>query len=182
MSRPGFIEGALVALAAAICAAIAGAMLPPLIGTAGALRVLVAGLVGAYLCYLIGRSRETSGRVVIPLLFLAASVAGWALPQTAFVLMHVLLLSLVRSLYFHGGALAALADLGLSTLATAGAAWAMGTESWTLAAWTFFLIQALFPWIPCVTGPRQSEAPPDDRFEAARTMAQAALERLATKH
>ena len=62
------------------------------------------------------------------------------------------------------------------------ATWAMGTESWTLAAWTFFLIQALFPWIPCVTGPRQSEAPPDDRFEAARSMAQAALERLATKH
>ena len=83
-----------------------------------------------------------------------------ALPLAAYVLVHVGLVWLVRSLYYYSGVLPALADLGLSVLGAAFAVWAAqrsGT-AW-LAFWCFFLAQAFFVLIPAPLGRRAQAAP-----------------------
>jgi hypothetical protein len=182
MSRPSFIEGVLVALALSAVGGIAAAALPTLFGAAIGSRLLVAALAAVYIGYLLRRSREKTGRMVVPCLWLTATVAGWALlPVTGFALLQVCLVWLIRALYFHGGVLAALADLGLSVFALAAAVWALGSGSWPLALWSFFLVQALFPWIPSLTPGAYPDSPTDnDCFEEARVLAEAALKRLAS--
>jgi len=65
------------------------------------------------------------------------------LPLVAYVLVHVGLAWLVRSLYYYSGVLPALADLGVSVLGTVFAVWAANRSgsAW-LAFWSFFLVQA----------------------------------------
>ena len=181
MNRPSFIEGVVLALVMSIIGAVATATLPMLLGAATG-RLVVAALAAAYMTYLLRRSREKTGRVVVPCLWLAATLGAWALlPFPGFVLLQVGLVWLVRVMYFHSGALAALADLGLSVFALAAAVWALGSGSWLLAVWSFFLVQALFPWIPSPTEAPGPEAHTfDDGFEEARELAEAALRRLAT--
>ncbi len=178
MRRPGFLEGALAALLLAILGGAGAAVLIPLLGAALALPALVVLMAAVYLGYLLRRSRGKSGRVVVLCLWLMATLAGWTLLSLpAFVALQTGLVWLVRTLYFHGGVLASLADLGLSALALAAAAWAAGRGSGLLAVWAFFLVQALFVWI---RSPAAAGAPPDDHgFEAGRALARAALGRLA---
>lgn len=182
MSRPGFIEGALAAGLLALGGAVAVTVLSPWLGGAQALRLALTCVAAAYLAYLLSRSRERTGRIVVPCLWLAATAIGWAtLGLTAFVLLQTAMLWLVRALYHHGGALAALLDLALCAFALAAGAWAVGTGSWLLTLWCFFLVQALFTWIP---DPRAAadaaDTGIDDHgFEEARELARSALERLA---
>ena len=80
------------------------------------------------------------------------------LPLVGYVLVHVGLVWLVRSLYYYSGVLPALADLGLSVLGAAFAVWAAqrsGT-AW-LALWCFFLAQAFFVLIPASLSGRARE-------------------------
>jgi cyanate permease len=56
---------------------------------------------------------------------------------------------LVRSLYFHASIFAAALDFGLVSVGLAASAWAMvNTDSLAGALWSFFLVQALFCWVP----------------------------------
>ena len=182
MSRSSFMEGAVVALVLAVAAIIGGALLPPLIGIATASRLLVLLLAGSYLLHLMRRSRARTGRVLAPCLWLSASaLAWWLLPFAGLVLIQALLLSVIRSAQRGSGGLSGILDAGLSTVAVAAAAWAFGSGNWGLAAWTFFLVQALSAWIPCSTPRASRAARTDAAFEAARWLAESALERLATR-
>ena len=183
MSRPGFLEGALAALLLSLTGAAALAALVPLLGPPAAWRMVAAGLGAAYVVYLLCRSAEKTGRVVIPLSWLAATAAGWALPGLgAFLLLQITLIWLIRSLYYHSGVLAALADLVLTTLALLFGLWALRSGSWLLALWSFFLVQALFTWIRSPLAPAPSDpSSDDDGFDEAHAHAVAALERLATR-
>ena len=59
----------------------------------------------------------------------------------------------MRSLYFHGSLPAAALDLGLVSVGLAAASWAaLNTSSLAAALWSFFLVQALFCWIPDLSG------------------------------
>lgn len=179
MSRPGFMEGALTALVLAVAGAALAHVLPPLLGTAAAWRLVVVCLAGAYLGYLLCRSVEKTGRIVVPCLWIAATLLGWTLLEPAsLTLLQIALVWLIRALYYHGGVLAALADLGLSGLALAVGLWALGTGSWLLGLWSFFLVQAFFTWIPS-SRPSTPDTEPDAAFEQARDLAEAALRRLA---
>ena len=116
-----------------------------------------------------------------PTTALVISIASWQLLSLpAFLLVLVGTIWLTRALYHHSGVLAAVIDLGISGLAVAGAIWALGTGSYALTFWCFFLIQALFVWIPEVT---TSSTPDRDLnqsdFDNARRLAAAALKRLA---
>jgi hypothetical protein len=184
MKRPGFLEGAAVALVASIaggaCYAALTAVFPPL----AVFRVLVAALGLAYVVYLLRRNEERVGRLTTVTIWLAAAGALWISepPSLLYLCAHLGLVWLVRSLYFHSSLLAALADLGLVALGLAAAVWAARqSASFALSVWCFFLVQALYAAIP-VRFPgesgRDGHAVPEDRFQRAHQAAEAALRGL----
>jgi len=187
MKRPTFYEGIAVAVAAALGGGALYAALSLLIPGAGVLRLVIAAVALAYLLYLLSRSRERIGRVTTLAAWTLAAIALWLLhpPLVAYVALHVGLIWLARSLHFHSGPLAGLADLGLSTLALAAATWAaLQSGSLPLSLWCFFLVQALFVAIPLRVGSgsetRAATSPSEDPFEHAHRAAEAAVRRLSS--
>lgn len=185
MKRPSFSEGVLVALIASVAGSMGHSMLPLMLGTSVATRVLVATLGMAYVLYLLSRSQERTGRVVTVAAWLSLAAVGWFLVTDTllYVAIHLGMIWLVRSLYHQPGPLAALADLALNGFALMAGLWAyMHADSLLLGVWSFFLVQALFVVVPSVTGPdRQRDTTFDhqpDPFQAAHRSAEAALRRL----
>jgi hypothetical protein len=181
MRYPSFLEGAGVALAAALTISLGQAALTLVMPAGTALRLLAALVSLAYLLYLLRRSPERVGRAVTVAAWTAAAGLLWlAAPSPSLYLSaHLVLLWLARSLYFHPGPLAALADLGLTGLAGTAAvgAW-LHSGSLFLAVWCLFLGQALFVLIPHVRG--SDPSPQLDRFERAHRSAESALRKLST--
>jgi hypothetical protein len=185
MKPPGFFEGAALALVLSLAGGLAYSALNLLFPAGLALRLVIAGLGLAYLLYLLRRSRERVGRLTTLALWagMAAGAWLWPLSPPLYVLTHLVALWLVRSLYFHGGLAAALADLTLNGLALAAAVWAAGrTGSLFPAFWCFFLVQALFVAIPGLmpNSKTPAEAGAEDRFRRAHRAAEAALRRLSS--
>ncbi len=182
MTRPGFLEGALVALAASLAAGALFAGLSLALPRVPALRWVVALIAFGYLIYLLGRSGAKVGRVSTVLAWTLVSGLALALhlPLPVFVLLQAGMAWLVRSLYFHAGLVAALADLGLTLLGLAAGVWALSQSgSLFLAVWSLMLVQALFGLIPADLGRGPAAAQdPDDAFERAHRGAEAALRRL----
>ncbi len=100
---------------------------------------------------MIGRSGERVGRLTTIACWLVVAGGAWlfGLPLVGYVLLHIGLAWLVRSLYHYSGLLPALADFGLSVLGAAFAVWAAqrSGSAW-LALWCFFLVQAFHALIP----------------------------------
>lgn len=183
MRRPGFWSAVAAAALLWATSIVLPLVLYPLLGPAAAIKVMVSALGLGYLIFLLRKSRVRVGRVTACLLWFAASAASWWLAPSfgLYLVTHVCLLWLLRSLYFHRSLLAALADGALCVAATAGAhATLMNTGSPSMAVWVFFLLQALFVAIPdrrrsaAACGKRQ----PDDAFDDARRRAEAALQQL----
>ena len=183
MTRPSFLEGALVALAASLAAGALFATLSLALPAVSALRWVVSLVAFGYLIYLLGRSGAKVGRVSAVLAWALVSALALALdlPVPTFVLIHAGMAWLVRSLYFRGGLVATLADLGPSLLGLAAGVWTL-TQSGSLflAVWSLMLVQALFGLIPSDLGRGGAAEPqdPDDVFERAHRGAEAALRRL----
>jgi hypothetical protein len=158
------------------------AALSPWLGAATALRVVVALLGLAYVLYLMGRSGERVGRITTIVCWSVGAAAAWllGLPFVGYVLLHVGLVWLVRSLYHCSGLLAALVDLGVGLLGVAFSAWALQRSgSAFLALWCFFLVQAFHALIPATLGERGREpAAGDDAFARAHRAAEAAVRRM----
>jgi hypothetical protein len=154
------------------------------IATEAAVRLVVAALGLVYVLYLMGRSRERIGRVTTLTLWIAAAAVAWlmGLPFAAYVLVHVGLVWLVRSLYYYTGLLPALVDFGLAALGVIFGVWAAqrSGSAW-LAFWCFFLVQAFHVLIPATVGERSERAAGcDDRFWCAHRAAESAVRRLST--
>ncbi len=186
MNRPSFLEGVLVALGASLCATWLHAALGALVGPSAAMRLVIAGVGLGYVLYLLGRSSERVGRFTTLLAWTLVAGAAWGLglPPGPYLLVHLGLVWAVRSLYFHAGLLAALADLGLQVLGLAAALWALlHTGSLLLGVWCFFLAQALYvairPRWPHRGSPPEQEGD-EDAFRHAQGVADAALKRLAS--
>jgi hypothetical protein len=184
-SRPSFGQSIGVGLILSLCGAALLPLLAPFVGAGSALRAVIALLGFAYVLYLVGKSGERVGRITTITAYAVAALVAWlaGLPLVAYVLVHVGLVWLVRSLYYYSGVLPALADLGLSVLGTAFAVWAAqhsGT-AW-LAFWCFFLAQAFFVVIPSSLSGRAREATneADQAFHRAHRAAEAAVRRLST--
>lgn len=183
MSKPRFFEGVALAVLLAVSGASLLTVLMPLLDSAIAWRLITAVLAATYLLYLLRRSAEPAGRLLIPGLWLLLTVGAWALlGPLGFLVLQTSALWLVRSLYFHASVLPALLDMALSALSLAAALWALGSGSWLLAVWSFFLVQACFVWIPTFRPTASADAAPDGttQFEMARALAQSALHRLAS--
>jgi hypothetical protein len=178
------------ALGAAFVLSLAGAAtlaaLGAFVGTGTALRAVIALLGLAYVVYLMGQSGEHVGRITTLAVWALGASLAWlgGLPFVAYLLVHVGLVWLVRSLYYYAGLLPALADLGLALLGAAFAAWAAqrSGSAW-LAFWCFFLVQAFHVLIPAAIYERSAPAAgpdADDAFARAHRAAEAAVRRLSS--
>ncbi len=187
MRRPTFLEGVAVAFVASFLGSAVYGALTTVLPAATTLRVATAGISLGYAIYLVARSRNPVGRMTSVVLWGAVAGATWLTypPLVLYVSLHMGLVWLVRSVYFHASALSALADLGLSLLGLLAAAWAATeTGSPFLSIWSLFLTQALFVAIPPRMGRNTADRPVRDDhldpFERAHRNAQAALRRLSS--
>lgn len=185
MKRPTFFRGVVLAAMIAVAVSIAFAAMTPWLGFLAVARLVIPAAALAYLVYLLRSSRESTGRMTVLTLWSAlAAIAWWiAPPLPLYVLIHVGAVWLVRSLYFYAGVVPALIDLALSAFAVGAFIWAAAhTGSVFLAAWCFFLVQALFVAIPATIDRREAkstgEALNDEAFERARRQADHALRQL----
>ncbi len=151
MKTPGIIDGVIVAMVISLGAGVASLVLGGFIAHATLFKLLLCAATLIYLVYLLKRSRAKVGRVIVIAGWAAASLGCWLLDMPLFeqVLVQAGIIWLVRSLYFHSSILTAALDFGLVSVGLAASAWAMvNTGSLGGALWSFFLVQALFCWIP----------------------------------
>ncbi|MGB0748949.1 MAG: hypothetical protein ACPGO3_09400 [Magnetospiraceae bacterium] len=181
MKRPSFFEGVGVAVAASLIGGILYTVLPaqlPLLGSM--FRLLVAALAGGHLVYLLRRADSRVGRVATGLIWtLGAGVLWlWHPPLGLFLALHAGAIWLVRTLFFHSGFFTTLADLTLTGFSLAAAIWAVDqTGSLFAGFWCFFLVQALFVFLP-VKSAKPGPQILDDPFERAHKAAETALRGL----
>ena len=183
MNRPSFLEGALVALIAAVVAAVlyTGLCLPFPPREALALTVAALGL--GYLLYLLARSGERAGRVLLGLAWVPVTAASLALVPSAWsqCLVQLGLVWVVRVWCFQWTPTAALLDLGLILAGVAAALWAsLHSGSLFLAVWSLLLVQALFGAIPARPWHRAEVDTGPEPFDLARRSAEGALRRCAS--
>lgn len=181
MSRPGFIEGVAVALAACLGGGALHGTLAHFISAAAALSLSVALLSLGYIVYLLYRSPRRSGRAVSLGAWLLLTVATWELGAGVLTATQLVLVWPIRVRSFQEGALAALADLGLIIGGLGAALWVWPhTGSFALALWCFFLTQALFSALPSGSRAVRSDSPDpaSQRFERAYQGALGALRKL----
>lgn len=151
MKSPGIIDGVMVAVVIALGAGIASLFPGAFIDYGSLLNAVLLAATLTYLLYLFRRSNARVGHVVMIAAWAAVSLACWFFDLHPFeqVLIQAGFIWLVRSLYFHATLFSAALDFGLVAVGLAAGAWAMlNTGSLAGALWSFFLIQALFCWIP----------------------------------
>ncbi len=201
MKRPSLLEGIGLALLVSIIVALVLPVFSLLLAPGVVLRLLFAGLSLVYLSYLLVRSQQKLGRVTVLVCWFMVTIATWVFSASllSYGVMHLLLIWLVRSLYFYNSSLSALADLALTGFALSAALWAwFSVGSFFLVFWCLFLVQALFVIIPrnfrgprnfqeatvCAasasnfTGQPASDMAAEDPFEKAHAAAEQALRKL----
>lgn len=184
MKYPGIIDGVMFAVIVAVGAGIAGLALGGFTSLGALLGLVLPWATLVYLVYLFKRSEARSGRVVAVAAWAAVSLACWLfdLHLSQQVLAQAGIIWLVRSLYFHNSLLAALLDLGLVAAGLAAGAWALiNTGSAAAALWSFFLLQALFCWIPAFdrkASETQRDGTESSSFHAAHRVAIDAVRKL----
>jgi hypothetical protein len=169
-----FLQQALVALVLSLTGA-------AMIAVGAGLKLVIALVSTAYVFYLLWQSRQRIGRVVIGAAIIAVTSMGFLwLEASIFLLSQLSIVWFVRSLYFHSRPLACLADLGLMSVSCAVAVWVFATGSVFLTFWSFFLVQALFVWLPG----RQTRDDVDinDAFGDAKRTADSALQSLLARN
>jgi hypothetical protein len=151
MKQPGLVDGVTVAMIISLGATVASLLLGGFIVYGLLFELLLYAATLAYLLYLLKRSKARIGRVVVITGWAVTSLACWFFDVALLeqVLIQAGMIWLVRSLYFHGSLFSAALDFGLVSVGLAASAWAMvNTDSLGAALWSFFLVQALFCWLP----------------------------------
>ena len=185
MKAPGVIDGVIVAAMISVGAAVASLLLGSFIHYAILFQIVLYSATLTYLLYLLKRSEARVGRVVVIVGWSLMTLVCWILDVHLLeqVLLQATAIWLVRSLYFHNSMFTALLDLGLVSVGLAASAWAMvNTGSLVASVWSFFLVQALFCWVPQL-GQDQPEAIRDSRqnrssFQSAHRVAVDAVRKL----
>jgi len=161
-------------------------------GGGSAVFIVVLGL--AYLAYLLASSPSRRGRLVLGLGSAVILLGAWIVSPVSVlvVALAIGLIWLVRSVLFYQGILPALWDGGLCTLsAVCALGTAVATHRLWLSLWVFFLLQALFVYIPQRftrsqysqnSGRGQAESrSPSDTFAQAHRAAEDALQAMAQR-
>jgi len=188
MKTATFFEGVLLALIIGFISSLLLFTLSSFFPGNILIRGLISGISFAYIAYLLTRSNERVGRIIVMTVLLTSMTTMWFAwpPITLFILGHMIIIWLVRCLYFYSSFVSSLADLALNgsslliTFVVAG-----HTSSLFLTLWCFFLIQALFVWIPkSIAKPISTATSPlhdEDNFQQSFRAAQAAVQQLSNK-
>ena len=181
-TRNRFSHGLALAVVVSLLAAAGYAVAGPLLGHGLALRLLVAATGLVCVLFVLREAEQRTGRITAVTGWLLVVAALWVFPVPLglYLLVHVGLIWLIRSLVRYASLVPAAIDLVLSGIALVGGLWAaMETRSVGIAFWVFLLVQALHVKIPRRLGRRPaSPASGDDRFDSAFRTAEAALRRL----
>lgn len=189
MNRPGIGEGVLFALIAAVITVVSAVVLSIALSGPTLLTTVTSAVAFLYILYLLRRSGERVGRVIVATGFLV--LVGVALALSPSPLTHLLLLAgaiwITRALYYYQSALLALVDLGIVIAGTITCLWAWQTShSPGLTVWTFFLVQSLFVLVPSTlanAGKREmKDSDAAVNFSEAHEAARAAARELASQY
>lgn len=104
-----------------------------------------------YIVYLIIRSNSKTGRITAVSLWIVITISSWfaAIPFSIFIMLQLVIIWILRCLYFHSSIFSSIADLLLTIISFSAAIWAgFHSGSLFLALWSLFLIQSLFVFIP----------------------------------
>ena len=185
MKTPGIIDGIIVAALISLGAGITSLLLGGFVAYSTLFEFTLYGVVMAYLFYLLKRCDARIGRIVAVSAWSLMTFMCWILdiPLVEQVLIQAVAIWLLRSLYFHNSPLTALLDLGLVSVGLAASGWAMlNTGSLVASVWSFFLVQALFCWLPTLgsdhPGPASTGARERSTFRSAHRVAQDAVRKL----
>lgn len=187
MNAPGFWRQVGLGLLLSVVGGVLYTALRPFLGSELVLRGLLVGLGTGYLGWLMHALRARIGVVVTLASWLLITAVLFAFNPSLWVwlLVQALLIWLLRCLYRYDSLASAIADAALSGFAlTTALATASYTHSLFLTLWSWFLIQALFVFIPAsrtTTASAASATEPDDAFGQAHRTAEAALRRLALR-
>ena len=187
MKDLSFMRGVVIALGFAFVSSVAFIVIAPGMSFYWFVFLLVPILCFAYLLS-IGQYRfRKAGWVSSLVLWCVFAGLLWLLSPSLvdYLLLHVVALSLMRTLFFHKNLLAMLLDFALSLFALGTSFWAMShTGSLFLAVWCFFLVQAAFIAIPgctTATSSRSAATSNSQQFDVALRKAEEALRKVATK-
>jgi len=155
MNRPTFMEGVLLALVVSFLASFLYASLTWFFSEIGVIQLIISIVGFAYIVYMLIRSEEKTGRVVVMVTWFLVVSFIWILdiPLALFCLVHLAMLWLIRSLYFYSSVISSMLDFTLVALSLLFSTWAFyQTESVFMSLWSFFLMQSLFVLIPSRLG------------------------------
>jgi hypothetical protein len=185
MKKPTILDGVTVAMIISLAAAAASLLLGGFVIYGLLFELLLYAATLAYLLYLLKRSKARIGRVLVIAAWAITSLTSWFFDVVLLeqVLIQAGMIWLVRSLYFHGSLFSAALDFGLVSAGLAASAWAMvNTGSLAAALWSFFLVQALFSWLPQLGREQSSNDLPGStdpsHFQSAHRVAEAAVRKL----
>jgi hypothetical protein len=191
MQRPTLLEGIFVALIASLAIGPLLAVLRLGLGAVMAWKGALVIVAYTYIVYLLTRRGNMPGRTLLALCSLLTCLACLVLelrwPTLA--LVALALVWGIRAYAYSQSLVPALLHGGLCLVGLGAALWTYAhSSSLALACWSFFLTQAIFPWLPRRLGPPPHQEPyapgsqEGDDFVAAHQAAQKALSRLAMPH
>jgi len=182
-----FTRGVLLALGFAFLSSVAFTVIGPGYPFHTILFLLIPGLSFVYLLSIGKYRHRKSGWTSCLVLWCVFALALWTLAPywVDFVLLHAVVLSAIRSMFFQKSLLAVLMDFALTVLAVCTSFWAAShTGSIFLSVWCFFLVQAAFVSIPAWASLKSVHISPNSNskaFDAAHRKAEEALRKISTK-
>jgi len=189
MKKATFTEGVGIALIASIAVASLFTVMSSLFIGSNLFRLLVAGIAFAYILYLFMRSKERVGRVTVVVSWFVITLMSLVFIESLIIYLAIQLFMiwLMRSLYFYNSVFSALIDLVVTGMSLVVSMWALSVSgSLFLTFWSFFLVQALFVYIPKnFSTKKKSEfihQTENDKFEYAHHAAEVAVEKLLKTH
>lgn len=180
MQRPTFLEGVGIALLISLITSPLAALLHLWVGGFLGVAVFVVTLTYLYIVYLLARSRKTTGRMTLAGLSAVLLSGSLVLPAPWVGLSALALMAAMRACAYSRSICSSLLHGLLCLFGLGVALWAYRQSgSLFLTVWSFFLLQALFVYIPAHL-PKSQEAPVpgEDPFSQAHQAAQQALARL----
>jgi hypothetical protein len=186
MQRPTLLEGIIVALVISLIISPLGFMLRLWLGGGMGGKAWIVMIAYAYIVYLLMQSPRPVGRTLLAGLSALALLGSLALETRWIVLAAMTLIAGIRACAYSQGLLSAFLHGSLCLCGFGTALWAYWQSgSLLLATWSFFLLQALFVWIPSrlrsPASASQEEVDGEDGFRKAHQAAQQALARLHTR-
>lgn len=185
MKRATFNEGVGIALVSSIVIAAVFFMASFLFFGDELFRFVIAAISFFYILYLLLRTNERVGRVVVlSLWFVLTLMSLIFIPSLImFIVFQLTLIWLLRSLYFYNSLFSALIDLMLNVLSLIIAIWTWSVSgSLFLTFWCFFIVQALFVFIPKTFASKSNTKSiyrnKKDKFEQAHHEAELAIAKL----